>query len=82
MARTPQRHAAAVGLLGLLLDLEERAALPGFRLDGERWDCIDWPEWHADMWPLLAAHDHWHWTVDGEEGEEDDLPPPSGEEES
>jgi len=48
VANTPVKHICSQWLLGSLLDLEERFHIPGFRLDGERWMCIDWPEWHAD----------------------------------
>jgi len=47
--RAPARLAASSALLAALLGLEERSRIPGFRLWGERWACIDWPEWHADF---------------------------------
>jgi hypothetical protein len=43
--------------LASLLDLEERATLPGFRQYGETWAAIDWPQWHADWATKLRFHE-------------------------
>jgi len=61
MARTPARNENAQWLLGALGDLKERSHIPGFRIDGERWMCIDWPQWHADLAHRLVTPPHYYW---------------------